>query len=441
MTDFRVRFTTPARGRVMRAAQALAWGIATLAWTFVRPLALVGGWLRGSPTTLGPKSASPPLQVEPAASRTSEPAVARAPEPERRPARLERAGAPELVAQPFVHVIAARDLDEARYAATFAELQREPGSKLLDLCGVRTVQLALFTHLAQSWTVGRGVVPRFGILLDYERWALLHAVGGNRLRPIVRAGVDVEIFYAQQLSHCVPEWFAGRGVEHPLPAILEWLRTDWCPSTGWTAVLDTTAMLIDAFGHREMVADQLLQLAAITLAQPSIDGAAQSIKHTRAALSSLPDTPSRMHCRARRLLGSALRKGGEIEAGLRQLVKAIGIARQIGDRMEEATALAVVASHELDHRRFAHAEARCRAALVLLADDDEPHLRASLHHRLALALCEQGKSLDEAEHQATKAEELRWDQQSRLAVADRELRARIQALRSSPSTETMGVTA
>jgi tetratricopeptide (TPR) repeat protein len=146
-----------------------------------------------------------------------------------------------------------------------------------------------------------------------------------------------------------------------------------------------------------------------------------------------------MHCRARRLLGSALLKRGDYEAALAQLSAAIGIAAQIGDRIEEASALADIAARELEHGHFAHAEARCRAALALLVADDEPYLRASLHSRLALALHER-KSLDEAEHHAAKALELRWDPGSRLAIADRELLARIRATRSSPSTENRGVT-
>jgi hypothetical protein len=439
MTDFQARLTTPSRGRLARAAQALRSGLVELAWLVGWRLALVVGWLRRSRTRPDLTSVGPCLPSVSRGSSTPEPAASSAAQPESLPVRLARAGTPEFVGPQFVHVIVEPELDESRYAARFAELLRDSGAKLLDLRGVRTVSLALFTQLTQSWTARRDV-PRLGILLDYERWALLHAVGGNRLRPIAKAGTDVEIFYEQQLSHSIAEWFSGRCIEHPLPAILAWLRDSWRPGAAWTGVIDTTAMLIRAFGHQAMVPDLLLQLAAITLAKPSIDGAAQSIKHIRVALVPLRGTPSRMLCRARRLYATALRKAGEIEPALLQLRKAVEIAAEIGDRIEGGRALADVAAHELDRRQFEDAEAQCRAALVLLAED-EPHLRASTHHQLAVALYEQRKDLAEAEYHAERAEDLRWDRQSRLAIADRELRARIRTLRASLSIDKTGVTA
>ena len=436
MTAHRFRIVARAREHLVRARHALRVRfVALVSLLLIRPLLPVTGWLRRSPTMPSPEGVSPALPA-------AEPAVSPVAEPESLPAQLARVGAPEFVGHSFVRVVAEPEFGESQYADKFAELQREPGAKLLDLRGVRTVQLALFKHLAQSWCVGRSVVTHLGILLDYERWVRFHAVGGSRLRALGRRGVEVEIFYEQQFPQAVSAWFAGRGVEHPLLTVLVWLRTEWRPGVDWTSVLDMTAMLIEAFGHRSMVPGQLLQLAAVALSKRAVDGAGPAITHIRAALSSLGDAPSRMQCRALRLLGCALQRHGDMEAALAQLEAAIGIAARIGDRIEAATAQADVVAYALRHGDAARAEARCRVALALLtADDDVPHLHASLRHKLALALHEQRKNLDEAEQQAAHALALRGDSQSRLAIADRELLARIRATRSSPSSETMGVPA
>lgn len=393
---------------LVRAARAVG---AALAQLLARPLRSVAGWLRRSTTM-------PDLE-DPGESLL---------------ARLARGGAPAFVRREVATVSADANLDVAGYAALFDDLQRDPGPKLLDLRRIRAVPIGLFNTLARSWHVGCDVVPRLAIVLDYERWSLLYAVGGSRLRSITRRGIEVEIFYELQLPHAVGAWFAGRAVEHPIPAILEWLRGAWRPSLHWAIVVDTTAMLIGSFSEPAVLPDQLLQLAAIALARCGVEGAVEARKHTRDALRLLGDTPSRMQCHARRLRARALHTGGEIEAALAQADRAIGVAAKIGDWTEGAMALADVAAWELARGNAADAEARCRAALALLSTDHGSYLRANLHHHLARALHEQRAKLDEAEHHATSALGLRWDPESRLAIADRELIARIRASRSSPLT-------
>jgi tetratricopeptide (TPR) repeat protein len=326
----------------------------------------------------------------------------------------------------FDRVVVEPTANEARYQAAFAELQCGPRSKLLDLRGVRTVQFGQFGRLADAWKVGGETIPRLGIVLGYEHWVRFHAVAARRLGPIERGGVEVEIFHALQFPD-VPAWFAGDRVGHPLPAILEWLRVEWQPSPIWTQVLDTTAMLITGFGHRQQVPDQLLQLAAIALSLRGVDAATEAVKLVQTALAWIGETPSRMRCRALRQLASAMLILGETEAALAWLDEAINVAALIRDPLEEASALADVGAYALRRGHFAHAEARFRGALALLSADFLPYLRATLHHQLANALHEQRKTPDEAERHASEALALRWDPESRLAREDRALLARIRA--------------
>jgi len=155
---------------------------------------------------------------------------------------------------------------------------------------------------------------------------------------------------------------------------------------------------------------------------------------SRSLLGFLGDTPSRMRCRALRLLASTLQWRGNLEAALVELNAAIGIAVMIRDPIEEASALAEAGTYALQDGHFARVEERFRAALGALSSDDLPYLRAALHHQLALALHKQQKSVDEAEKHAASALALRWDPQSRLATAERELLARIRARATGSKT-------
>jgi tetratricopeptide (TPR) repeat protein len=159
--------------------------------------------------------------------------------------------------------------------------------------------------------------------------------------------------------------------------------------------------------------------------------AEQAAAHARAALSLINDESSRAHCRALRAVAAAVLALGETAAGIELLEVAISTAVVVQDPFEEAAALADIGLHALRQGHATRAEARLRAALALVPTVGSAHLRATLHHQLALALHVQGKSTDEAERHATTALSLRWDQGSQLAREDRALLALICARRAS----------
>lgn len=88
---------------------------------------------------------------------------------------------------------------------------------------------------------------------------------------------------------------------------------------------------------------------------------------------------------------------------------AITVATLIRDPIEEAAAETEIGFQALRSGHLAGAEARFRRALAILAAEELPYLRATLHHHLALVLVEQNKDADEAEHHAAAALALRWD--------------------------------
>ena len=334
----------------------------------------------------------------------------------------------------FDCIVAERDFDGLQYSTVFAELQRGAASKLWDLRGVETLELDLFERLADAWKAGSEAVGHLGVLLDYERWVVLHTVAARRLQPIVERGIAVEIFYDQQFIDTVPAWFAGGRVEHPLPAILEWLRAEWRPRPNWRRVLDTTAMLATGYVPREQVPDYLIQLAAIANSKLGSDGAREALTHLETAMSWIGEEPSGVRCRALRMRAASLVLRGRTHEGLVQLDAAIRTAVLVGDPREEASALADVGIHLQTLGHLARAETMFRRALSRLPIAELPYLRATLHHHLALALCDQRKRLDEAARHATTALGLRWDKDARLAREDRALLERIRNASSvSPS--------
>jgi tetratricopeptide (TPR) repeat protein len=251
-------------------------------------------------------------------------------------------------------------------------------------------------------------------------------VAAHRLRPLVDRGVAVALFYAQQIEH-LPGWFADGAVRHEIRDVISWLRTEWRHSPIWPSVLAATAALVQRSAERAAVPELLLELAAIARSFDGPEGTEQAARYAREALSWVGSAPSRMRCRALRALAAALMRQGEIEAALSQLAAVITAAAVIQDRSDEATALAEIGFHALRSGRFARAETGFRRALALLTTEDLPYLRATVHHHLALALCEQSKDPEEAAQQAGAALELRWDRSSRLAGDDRALLQRIRA--------------
>ena len=324
----------------------------------------------------------------------------------------------------FDCIVADRTFDAGQYLTVFGELQRGAASKLWDLRSVETLDIDVFERLAESWTAGADRVRQLAVLLDYERWVVFHTFAARRLQQLAGRGVLVEIFYDQQFVDVVPSWFAGGPIEHPVPALLEWLRTDWKPKPNWRRVLDTTAMLVCGFSPRHLVPDQLVHLAAVAVSSLGSDGARVANAHLETALSWVGEQPSSVRCRVLRMRASTLRRVGKTHEAMLTLDASIRTAMLVGDRREEASALFDLGLYMQQGGHLERAERLFRKA-VSLPLDDAPFILATLHHQLALVLCEQGKQLDEAQEHAEAALSLRWDRNARLASEDRALLERI----------------
>jgi tetratricopeptide (TPR) repeat protein len=213
---------------------------------------------------------------------------------------------------------------------------------------------------------------------------------------------------------------------------LEWLRAEWRPKPNWRRVLDTTAMLISGFSLREQVPDQLVQLAAVAVSLLGSDGARVALGHLDTALSWVGDTPSCVRCRVLRMRASTLRVLGKTHEAMLTLDAAHRTAVLLNDPREEASTLCDLGLHLRQSGHLERAERVFRRG-ASLPIDDAPYLLATLHHQLALVLCEDRAQLDEAEQHAEAALALRWDKNARLAEEDRALLARIRDARSLPS--------
>jgi hypothetical protein len=319
--------------------------------------------------------------------------------PDRAPSRRSRAETVRRTADRLaldeVEVIEVdAEFSEPQYATVCDQIQRAPGSKLLDLRAVRAIKIRLFERLASDWKAPRGTVPRLGIVLGFEEWTVLRHVAERRLRPLGSRGVKIEVFYPQQ-GDSLQDWFAGGGVRHDrLRDVIAWLRTEWRPGPIWPTVLGRTASLIQASAEVDAVPELLLELAAIARSFPGAEGAEQAAHHAHAALSWLGDLPSPIRCRALRAAAAASLLLGQTEAGLMLLETAITTAAVLRDPIEEASALAEIGFHALRRGHAARAEIRFRAALDLLPAEGPRYLRATLHHDLALALHMQRKDAD-----------------------------------------------
>jgi len=420
-------FASRAYRRAVQPVRALGVGLVRLAWMCIAPLVpvLLGLWRpravtnprRGTDAAPG----APAITPGPAAPPSPAP-------PERgRPHRPTRGFADRRELPEIECVEVAPKFNERLYPTVARLLQLGPRSKLLDLRAAKVVKLDLFEHLAHAWQAPRGTVPRLGILLDYESWAMRCNVIARKLRPIIDRGVELEIFYTQQFDH-LPAWFAEGRVHHNLPAVVEWLRTQWRPAAVWPMVLNVTETLVLTCAEIDDVPELLLELVAIALSFE--DGAAQATKHAHTALNWVGDSPSRLRCRALRALATATLRLGDSETALELLETVITTAVLIEEPIEEASALAEIGLHALHGGHLRRAEARFRRAIEILAVSTSPTLRATLHHCLADTLHQQHEN-DEAARHAAAALALRWNKESRGADEDRGLLARIHAAQPS----------
>lgn len=328
------------------------------------------------------------------------------------------------------------DLDEMQCATAFARLQCGCSAKVWDLCAARVISPDLFARLARSWLAPRGAVHRLAIVLRYDCWAVLHDVAARRLRALADRDVEVAILYEQQMSG-VEHWCVGGPIVHDqLGAVLVWLRqqsrSSRPSSPSWRAVLAATADLIRRFADHDQVADLLIELAAIARKLGGDLAVKNAAEYAEAALRAAGDTPCSTRCEALRALALVRLRTGETGAALILLEAAITTAAMIEDRDQEARAQTEIGVHVLEAGHPDRAEVRFRRALRLLPANHEQC--ASLHHRIARALCAQGDRDAEAEQHVQAALWLRRDADSHLAALDRSLlaaiRKRLQASRS-----------
>lgn len=138
--EHRTAATIAARSNpLVRAAQVLGLGFITLASMLIAPFALVIGWLRRSPVPrdLGHMAEQLPLH---------QPTTSVAPHAEGPQELQVRASSARAVLPEFESIVVEPEFDELRIRALLGELHR-PGSKLLDLRAVRTIQFRLFARL------------------------------------------------------------------------------------------------------------------------------------------------------------------------------------------------------------------------------------------------------------------------------------------------------
>jgi tetratricopeptide (TPR) repeat protein len=315
------------------------------------------------------------------------------------------------------------------YAATFAELQRTPSAKLLDLTPARRLSADVFDRLAEAWTAPPDTVPRLGVLLSFERWVMMRHAALRSLQPVVR-GVRVNVFYQEQaLGGHLATWFRDGQVVHALPGVIATLSQRWEPSAMWPMVLDSLARLIRAYAGAPELPALLTEVAGLAL---SCGGADQAATLAREAIYYLPEVPSATRAKALRELGAALMGQGQSAAGLALLDQAITMAAAVKDAGVGASALCQAGLFALNRGDHANAEQRFRAAIELLSPPTQrPHLRALAHHSLAIALMNQGNG--EAEYHAQIALALRSDPQSHLAEQDRLLLSQLREVRAEIS--------
>lgn len=289
----------------------------------------------------------------------------------------------------FECVEVAADFGKEHYPLLATVLQCGPRGKLLDLRGVRGIRPDLFAELARAWRVTSDMVPRLGILVAYDTWAIFRDVALRQLEPISARGISIEMFYEQQAE--LSRWFAcGERAPHDPAAVVLWLATEWSAATAvWPAILNATARLVDA--EAGVSAPQLLiDLGAIALSVNADDARAHASTHFYAALAKLGDRPSSARARALRLLAMAQRVSDPPFARA-LLDKAVSTAEVAKDRVEGAHALAHLAILAREGGQPWRAARRLRDALILLRSDEAPQLRSFLHHELMIALHQQSQ--------------------------------------------------
>ena len=277
----------------------------------------------------------------------------------------------------------------------FERLDDGMSGVLLDLRAVMVIKPNLLAHIAAAWP-WRSDVPRLGIVLSFDSWAVLQDAASLQLQPFTDRGVAVAIFYSQQ-AESVPRWFAGEEVPHDVPAVVAWLTTAWRSTALWPMILSVAARLVEEFSDIATAPSLLVDLSAIALSFGK-DGSASAREFAEKALCWLGDSRNPARCRAWTALATVSRNDGDTAAALGYLEQAIAVAIRERYWTEAARALAESGVVLLGSGYIAQAERRFRQALVCLSTEADPKLRVLLHDNLLLAVHESSRRDRQAIH-------------------------------------------
>jgi hypothetical protein len=361
-------------------------------------------------------------------------------------------------------VVVSPTLDEASNVRVLQLLQGRGRSKLLDLRPATVLTVEWFERLAAEWRVPAAAVPRLALVLDFERWALWESTIVRALRRVADHGVQVRVFYAEQV-HQLDTWFVDGKAEPNLSGVLGWVRYEWptlradgrspavapprlerpwlvsdsCEES-WAIVLRRTAMLVEDHATVDQVPWLRLEFSDIARTFGGPSSSTEALHHLSAALYWLGDAPSQLKCRVLRAQAAvkADREGAtgvpreDVADALRRLDEAALIALNIHDPLEAVHALIDGGRYALRWGLYARAERRIRRALELATDEHPAELRADVRHLLARVLLEHGKVDEAAMNYAKAALWLRADLNGRAADDDRDLLAAISARLASP---------
>lgn len=293
----------------------------------------------------------------------------------------------------YLRIIGEAMFGRSDYQVRFARLQDGSAGVLLDLRATLVVKPDLLAQIASVWPP-EAVVPRLGILLPFDSWAVLQDTASRQLKPLTDRGIVASIFYSQQ-AESVPRWFAGEQVLHDVPAVIAWLKSGWRSTVLWNTILRTAATLIEQFGDLTQAPHLLVELATVALSFGK-DGSAEARTYLETALRWLGSSESPVRCRAWTALATVARGDGDIAAALSHLEQAIAVAAQERHWTEGARALAESGIVLLGIGKTTQAERRFRQALVCLSADEDPKLRVLLHDNLWFAMHENSRRTRQA---------------------------------------------
>lgn len=199
----------------------------------------------------------------------------------------------------FSTVAVNADFSQRDYATVCALLQAAPGAKLLDVSAASTISSDLFDALIAGWHAAPGSVPRLGVLMAFDQWALFRGmVGSQQLSRLASFGVTAELFYEEQARGGVlMAWFSRGEIVHNVVDVIESLRTRWRPSASWPVVLDAVSVLLRDHAHAEETAAKLFTEAAwIALSCRGFEQATWFAREALRRFDAAARSPGAKHC-------------------------------------------------------------------------------------------------------------------------------------------------